>query len=512
MNNNKLKIAIFVLLIFTLITMIFYSIFGVSLSYLSVKEIKQDRKLKEDLINSLKINNLDTVYDKNNNIYYYTISDRYENNNYVLKLELEDGYKYKIIGQTLNIIKVNYEKKIDIIIYNSKYYYETQIILTNLPLINIETEEKITTTDTESVFTYINSENAEKIVASNSIIHTRGNTALYFPKKSYKIKMYNEKYTNEKDITIQNFYYGSSFVLDAVYRDSSKIRNVLATTLWNDISNDFTNLDMNSLFVELFINNEYSGLYVLTEPINRTKLNLSKSSSKDTSIVLKSQGWTTPNNKMDITDIDIDTYLEYELKYPNDEELFSASWEKILSKLSNYYESTYDSSYITIENTWNIENYIDVIIFNAFINNMDNDLYKNNYFYMKSLDSDEVFIQPWDMEYSFGLNYSAENEILALKNVGDYNLIYTDFYHKNAPEINKLLINRYWKLRKNILTEEYFDSLLDEYKNQLTKGATLRDSDIWYEYDVEQEIEDIRTWIYNRLEFFDEYIEDLENE
>ena len=370
----------------------------------------------------------------------------------------------------------------------------------------------IDTGDIESTFKYINSENIEKIVRSNIIVHTRGNTAIYFPKKSYKIKMYNEAYTKDKDIIIEDFYYGSSFILDAVYRDPSKIRNVLASSLWNDISSDFSTLTMNSQFVELFINNEYKGLYVFTEPVNRKKINLTKSSLNNTSIILKSQGWTIPNSKMNLNNIDIDTYLEYELKYPNDEDLFQKSWKKILNKLSNYYEYTFKSSYKTINDTWNIENYIDIVIFNAFINNMDNNLYKNNYFYMKHLNSEEVFIQPWDMEYSFGLNFDSKNDLLALKKSEDYNLIYTNFNHPNAPEINKLLINRYWSLRKNILTKEYFDKLLDGYKNNLIKGAAYRDSQTWYEYDVEKEIEDIRTWIYNRLEFFDEYIKSLENE
>ena len=80
---------------------------------------------------------------------------------------------------------------------------------------------------------------------------------LIFEDKIIK-KVFNAKaYTKEKDVIMSDFYYGSSFILDAVYRDSSKIRNVLATNLWNDISNDFTNVDMNFEYVEFFINNEY---------------------------------------------------------------------------------------------------------------------------------------------------------------------------------------------------------------------------------------------------------------
>ena len=508
---KKVKLFIFILLIIFLIIVFFYGIFGTGISYLSSKEIKQSRQSNKNLIRNLNINNLNTVYDKNNNIYYYTLPVDYENKIYVLKLELENGFKYKLIDETLNIVKVDYSNPIDIIIYNDKYYCETKIQLTNIPLINIETEYDITTNDTKSVFTYINHNNSE-VVINNSKIHIRGATSQYFEKKSYKINMYDKNYNEEKEINVSNFYYGNSFILDAVYRDPSKIRNILSIELWNEISNDFSNININSEFVELFINDEYKGLYVLTEPINRRSLNLNKSSDNDTSIIIKSQEWNNLNSNMNFSNIEDDFYLNYEMKYPNNEDLFSASWEKILTKMSGYYDSYLNSSDEIIEYTWNLENYIDMIIFNSFINNSDNRMIKNNYFYIKKLKQDEVFIQPWDMEYTFGIKYKKDSERNVSKNMEDYNEFYAQFYHKNAPKTNKILIDRYWKLRKEILNKEYFDNLLNKYKSILNKGAALRDSKLWYEYDIEKEIEEIRTWIYNRLEYFDSYVKDLENE
>lgn len=509
---KKLKFIIFILLIILFIVSLFYSIFGTSLSYLSLEEIKENRKLNNKLINKIKINNLETIYNKNNNIYYYSVSKDYENNLYVLNIELESDYKYKIIDKTLNIIRVDYKEPINIIIYNDKYYYETKIQLTNLPIINIETEDEITNLKIKSNFKYINSNNTEKMLNHNIKINVRGNSSKYFDKKSYRINFYNKKYTKDKKVYISNFYYGDSLILDSVYRDSSKIRNLLATELWNDISDDFNNIDIYSEFVEVFINNEYKGLYVLTEPINRTKLNLNKSNNLDTSIILKVQQWESVKKDINFSNITDDFYFSYELKYPNDEELFSISWNKILNKIADYYDLNYKSSYETIKSTWNIENYIDMIIYNAFINNSDNNLYKNNYLYINSLKSEEVFIQPWDMEYSFGIKFCVKDDYFMCKNMEDYNEIYTGFIHKNAPEINDLLIKRYKELRKNILTQKYFDKKLDSYINFLTKGSSKRDSEKWYEYDIQTEIEEIRVWIYNRLDYFDDYIESLENE
>jgi len=507
MWGRRLKIILFILLIILLFIIVFFSIFGTSLSYLSVKEIKEGRKEKKDLVNSFKINNVDTAYDKNSNTYYYTIPDNYENNNYILKLELDNGYRYKIINHKINIIKVSYKDPIDIIIYNDKYYYETKIQLTNLPIVNIYAEEEITEYDTNAKFNYTNLKSVEKIKKSNIKMKIRGISARLFDKKSYRINIYNDTYSKEKNIQISNFYYGDSLILDAIYRDPSKIRNVLSTKLWNDMSNDFSSVDIYSEYVELFINNEYKGLYVLTEPVNKTKLGLNKNS-----IVIKSNDWINDLKKDDFSKIYEDTYLSFELKYPNDESKFSDSWKKYFDIIFDYYSKRKKNTDEVIKNTFNINNYLDIVIFNAFINNLDSCLVKNLYFYLENSNKNVLNIQPWDMEYSFGLLYDQNYLTLATKNNDSYSTLLCSFNQSYAPEINKLLINRYWELRKNVLTKEYFDELLDEYKKELTKGAASRDSELWYEYDIEKEIEDVRTWIYKRLDFFDEYVSSLKNE
>ena len=189
---KKIKLFIFILLIVSFLIVLFYAIFGTSISFLSSKEIKENRKLKEDLINEIKINNIEAIYDKNSNTYLYTVSEKYQNNIYVLNIDLENQFKYKIVDETLNIIKVDYNKPINIVIYNDKYYYETKIQITNLPIVNIKSEDIITKNETKSEFCYINPNNQEKTIKTNSEIHIRGATSTLFPKKSYKVSFVNK--------------------------------------------------------------------------------------------------------------------------------------------------------------------------------------------------------------------------------------------------------------------------------------------------------------------------------
>ena len=437
MDNYKIKIVIFVLLIMSLLIALFYGIFGFSLSYLSEDEIKEGRKLKEDLINSFKINNIDTIYDKSNNIYYYSLPDNYEKQKYTLKLELDNEFKYKFIDHATNIITVNYNKDYNILIYNDEYYYESTIRLTNLPIVSLITDTIITDNDTNAIFKYINPANLDEVMTYNSKVHIRGATSKNYDKKSYKLNIYDNNYDKEKSINISNFYFGSSFILDALYRDDSKIRNIIATELWNCFSDDFTNVDEYGEFVEMFINNEYIGLYLFMEPINRKNLNLNKSSINDTSVVLKSGDWELPSFTDYFNNAD-DVYYDYELKYPNDQELFNDAWNSILNKLSKYYLDDRDSSYELLNEIFSINNYVDLILFNSFINNEDNGLIKNNYFYQKTL-NDKIYIQPWDMEFSFGLSYSPKLKNNVEKTLHDSREIIFDIKH-SSDKINNLLI------------------------------------------------------------------------
>lgn len=489
---KKFKLIVFICLIFSLFLLLFCSIFGTNLSFKNLDKIKENRKNKEIFKDNIKINGIDLLYDKNSNVYYYMISEKYENQKYMFKLDLDTKYKYKIIDYTLNIIDIKYDEPIKVIIYDKKNYYKINIQLTNLPLINIETDNEITSENQNTIFTYINENSVQRRFENDAKIKVRGATTQVLDKKSYRVNFYNKSYTEEKKVSFSKFYTGDSLILDGVYRDASKIRNLLATELWNDISKDFTELRMYSEFVEVFINDEYRGLYLLTEPINRTKLKLNKTNNSDSSFVVKST--------LGILDV----------KYPNDETYTTDTINVTKSIILKYLQTRMDASFEIIEKTFDINNYVDIIIFNYFINNLDNRLDQNVYYYNDSLKENIVYIQPWDMEWTFGLIPAQKDEDIGIKS--DSNIFDCLLYHPNSPEINKLIIERYWELRKNILTEEYFNNLINNYSNQLIKGSAFRDSNTWYEYDIQNELDFIKTWIKDRIKYTDEKIKEIKNE
>ena len=64
------------------------------------------------------------------------------------------------------------------------------------------------------------------------------------------------------------------WILDSLYADSSKIRNKLSFDLWNQMNSYAPNKYDNDLemdYVDVYINNEYHGMYMLKEFFDRKK-------------------------------------------------------------------------------------------------------------------------------------------------------------------------------------------------------------------------------------------------
>ena len=62
------------------------------------------------------------------------------------------------------------------------------------------------------------------------------------------------------------------WILTSMYSDYEKIRNVFSMNLWHEISE----LSNEYRYVEVYINNNYHGLYALTYPIDNKTFKLKK--------------------------------------------------------------------------------------------------------------------------------------------------------------------------------------------------------------------------------------------
>ena len=114
--------------------------------------------------------------------------------------------------------------------------------------------------------------NAELIVSENNIdsdykigIEIRGSSSQIFPKKSYGLETRSSDWSEDLDVSLGGFPEEEDWILYGPYSDKSLIRNKLTFDLSNSIGYKASRVK----FYNLFINNDYKGLYVLMEKIKR---------------------------------------------------------------------------------------------------------------------------------------------------------------------------------------------------------------------------------------------------
>ena len=457
---------------------------------------------KQDLVFNVSINGNLCSYDKENDRFYYSTNDL---NYHKWKVKIHSSYNVEYF------IKKDDDNHFILQVYNNKYYKNVDLFITSLPIIdlqNLDLKKNISSdlqfrsgmfennSDNqnlyESYYAKFNNVNNIGPYKKHVNLKIRGSSSFNFPKKSYKVEF-------DEKVSIYDLPKDDKYVLDALYIDKSKIRNMLSTSIWDLINdNQRINNDLHGKFVELFIDNEYKGLYVLKDKVDKSVTQISDSGILLKSIIHFNDFYLEQLLNYDYS-ISNNVFLNYEIKKYN-----NASFYSIVNKLKDYY-SCY--SFECIQNAFDVDNYINYMLFVSFLSGSDNVRYNK---YLSLYDSDsKILITPWDMDLTLGLNWFDFSELPSVfyeNSSYDVNWMNDNITKNMDDRTLSILKQRYWELRKDVITMDTINNYLNSYKELLVdSGAALRDSERWYEYDVEFEIERIREWASRRIQFLDEY-------
>ena len=383
-------------------------------------------------------------------------------------------------------------------------------------------------------------------------IELRGNSSLSFNQKQYTLETRDASGQN-LDAPLLGMPAENDWVLYAPYNDYSLIRNVIAYHLWNMMGYWAPRTKM----VELVLNDDYQGVYVLTETIKKddNRLNISKLNPTDTSGLELTGGYIM---RIDVSNNDDDLTFNSKVKgigtvanktvtwlhhYPKPDEIHPLQTEYIRKYIdtvelliqSPEYADPVDGYSKYIE----VQSFVDYFIHSELALNADG--YKRSaYFYKDKLKNDgtggKLHAGPvWDYNLAFGIcNFCKGNQI----NSWGYEGCETN----PTPAMWQRLIQdpafcnevkcRYKELRDNILSEEYLYSFIDNQASLLQEAQArhfekwdeLFDNEsgfpwgggmwggmggnLWFNaYSVEsyaEEISVIKQWLSDRLKFLDE--------
>lgn len=348
-------------------------------------------------------------------------------------------------------------------------------------------------------------------------------------KRNYKIKTINEEGKN-KDYSFLNLRKDNNWILDAGQIDLFRMRNRIATELWNDFATKpyYANQEpkaqsgVNGRIIEVILNNEYQGIYSFTEAMDRKEMKLKKydeDKEEFHGMLWKTTGyglatfWEAPNEY----DNNKETWNVFETKYPDIDDVCPTDYSLLYNAI-NFVAKSDDATFkAEIADYFDIPVLIDYYIFINAVNGIDN-IGKNMYWAVYDKAEDKRLTPAiWDLDATVGQNYidnPLRPDIVRPDNqLGITGLnIYNRLIQLNVDNFNIKVYKRYKELREKQLSLNELLSRYQKYYNLIKKcGASKREESKWsYDSDIagnklnfDNEYTYIAEWFKQRLPILD---------
>lgn len=313
--------------------------------------------------------------------------------------------------------------------------------------INIHTENQTIPQDKENYISGVldisEQDTTKCILSANPIgIRLRGNSTLEAPKKSFRIK-FNEK------TSLFNLEKAKSWVLLANYYDKSNVRNYLAYLMANKLTNLY--FQPSSIFVDVYLNDTYQGLYLLTEQMQTGKGRVDI--EEDTSSFLLELDFLDRAQNEGILNQDyiIVNNRCFTIKYPEEEAL---SDDKI-SFIKNFMETAMSETSLKryYEDYLNIPAFIDFYLIQELFKNVDCGN-ASIYYYLQ--DGKLTPGPVWD--FDIGLDTVGDHDPYEYYQYSDIWAANQLLFNQNLltiPEYKQQVQERYLKIKQTILFQIY---------------------------------------------------------
>jgi len=317
-------------------------------------------------------------------------------------------------------------------------------------------------------------------------IKNRGGFSSRFPKKSYELNL-------EKDISLAQLPKDDDWILNANFIDKTFLRHILSYELFQNMNKN--NVSSKSKHVELFINNEYQGLYVLMEKLDKSSLGIKAQDSlsfifKDPHLFRESYSNITPQKP----------YNFHQQTFPK---ISKSDNNKLMDDIRDFILNCSNEVFSdSISKIFDLENIIDWHLLLLITNNSDG-LLKNFYLYKQS-NTSLIRISPWDYDHSFGRDGDNELHLYSTKINIHRSILFARLLKHNWYKIR--LKTKWDKLNKtSILTREglklKISKKYEEFHELIEKNNQLWCNDSHYYHDhnnIEQEIQIMYRFIEER--------------
>jgi len=382
------------------------------------------------------------------------------------------------------------------------------LYFTPLPIVLIESNNTIVNEPKVlASFTY---SDEEQILVSNIGIELRGGSSQSYPKKTYDIEFWDDEVGEEtNNVQFGELRSDDDWILDALYNEPLRLRSYVANKLWLEMHtpnylDDEPNAKSgaNVMYVEMFLNGQYNGLYNLSEQVDKKQLKLKSYNGNIRGELYKGISWGASTfTSLPSYDNENRIWSGYEFKYPKEDDI--TDWENLYQFtdfVMNSSETEFTSSVWT---KFDKDNYIDYFLFLNLIRATDNT--GKNIYLAKYKANEPYFYVPWDLDGCFGTIWNGTNANIT------NDILSNGFINRvidiDPDDISISIANKWFNYRNSIFNNESLSSFIYEQYNFLqTNRIYERESLVYSNYTFDNEdLSYTLTWLENRLEYLDIY-------
>lgn len=372
-------------------------------------------------------------------------------------------------------------------------------------------------------------------------IRWRGASTRYRMKKQYAVKLYDNN-GKSKDASFFGLRDDNNWILDGLSIDKARMRNRVVTDLWNHMATKpyyfedepEAKTGTRGHFVEAFLNDEYVGIYCMTEKMDRKQMKLKKIDDETPDAPIRGELWKSSdwsysvfmghnpdNNEYPMTpppsfSNTSETWDGYEVKHPDLEDGEPVDWQDLYDAVNFVATSSDEEFKAQVAEYFDIPVLIDYYILMETILSADNHG-KNMYFGIYNRKKNKkITFGIWDLDSTCGRRWDSSEidpsqdytEYITANEHGDYNL-FRRMKMLNADAFNDRVKSRYTELRGKALHTDSIVKRFTDYKDLFElSGATVREENRWSDTDAgtlnfNDEMTYLRNWFTKRMAFVD---------
>ena len=360
-------------------------------------------------------------------------------------------------------------------------------------------------------------------------IEKRGNSSQWQEKAPYRFETVDNDGENN-NVELLGMPTENDWVLYAPWQDKTMIRNALTYNLSNQIGRYASR----TRHIELYINEEYRGVYVLMEKIKRDndRIDISKLEPNEITgdeltggYILKFDWYYTGDNIGGFESAN-DGML-YNYHYPKASDIVPEQENYIQTYINNFESIMLNDDYTNeltgYPSIMNVESFIDFILLQELSKNVD--AYRLSTYICKDKNSvdERLTAGPvWDFNHGYGncdygQTWETENWLLEYNPEGGDQMAFWWELLWEDENFKLKTAERYSALRSTIFSTNNINSIIDSIVNHIGPAVdrnfnrwALLGNYVWPNYYVfdtyEEEINYLKSWTAERLEWMDSEI------